>query len=493
MQDTHSTLSIRPIMAALSARILMLYSAQHSATRRDRLCNALRQAIGEGALTAGNRLPSSRLLAVELQLSRVTVEAAYGQLESEGYLMRKTGQGTFVAVTLRAPDVKPAAGGVPQNVTLSRRAATVVASGGCQDPLYPQAFAAGSPELRAFPHQLWRRLTARQQRLGSTLMRYGDPQGWLPLRQAIAAYLAQARGVRCAPEQIMVLTSSQQALQMLSLLLLDSGEEVWMENPGYPGARHAFLCAGAHISGVAVDERGAVPPADGAPRLIYLTPSHQYPTGAPLSLERRLAWLTLAEQKQSWIVEDDYDSEFWYDAQPMPAMQGLRPDGRVIYLGTFSKSLFPSLRLAWMVVPDAFIDPLMRLRSVMDGHSALLPQAVTAAFIEQGHYAAHLRLMRQLYQSRRDLLQEQLNTRLSDPLQLLPCRGGLQMTALLRQGEEAALTRRAAQQQLLLPRLAPCWPGAEFPTQQGWLLGFAALERAEIIAGVNKLAALFRH
>ncbi len=491
MRDTHFALLIRPIMAALTARLLMLYSAQSSATRRDRLCNALRQAIGEGSLTAGNRLPSSRLLAVDLQLSRVTVEAAYSQLESEGYLTRKTGKGTFVAITLRAPGAKDVVTHAPRTVTLSRRAARVVAGGGCQDPLYPWAFAAGSPELRAFPHELWRRLTARQQRQGSVLMRYGDPQGWLPLRQALAAYLAQARGVRCAPEQIIVLTSSQQALQMLSLLLLDNGEEVWMENPGYPGAHHAFLNAGARITGVTVDEQGAVPPADGAPRLIYLTPSHQYPTGAPLSLERRLAWLTLAEQRQSWIVEDDYDSEFWYDAQPMPAMQGLRPDGRVIYLGTFSKSLFPSLRLAWMVAPDAFIEPLLRLRSVMDGHSALLPQSVTAAFIEQGHYAAHLRLMRQLYQSRRDLLLEQLSARLPDQLQLLPCRGGLQLTALLRQGDEAKLTECAARQQLLLPRLAPCWLDAERPAQQGWLLGFAALERAEIVAGVNKLAALF--
>ncbi|PNS10439.1 GntR family transcriptional regulator [Mixta theicola] len=474
-------------MASLSARISMLYAVQTGTTRRDRLCSALRQTISEGSLPAGSRLPSSRLLAAELKLSRVTAEAAYGQLESEGYLCRKTGQGTFVAITVRSPSVSRKTAALP--FTPSARAAAVVASGGCQDPPFPYAFAAGSPELRAFPHDLWRRLTARQQKLhGNALMRYGDPQGWLPLRQALSTYLGQARGVRCKPEQLLVLTSSQQALQMLALLLLDSGEEIWMENPGYPGARHAFHSAGARVTGVAVDEQGAIP-GDGSPRLIYLTPSHQYPGGSALSLERRLAWLALAEKQQSWIIEDDYDSEFWYDAQPMPAMQGLAPQ-RTIYLGTFSKSLFPSLRLAWMVVPEPLVMPLIRLRSVMDGHSAQLPQAVTAAFIEQGHYAAHLRLMRQLYHSRRDLLQERLTALLSERLDILPCRGGLQLTVLLRQGDEAELTARATAAQLILPRLAPCWLN-NLPEQQGWLLGFSALERAEIISGVNRLAALF--
>lgn len=487
MSDTNYPLLTRPIMASLSARISMLYAVQTRTTRRERLCSALRQAISEGSLPAESRLPSSRLLAAELTLSRVTVEAAYGQLESEGYLRRTTGQGTFVAIRMRPPAADKETAALP--FTPSTRAAAVVASGGCQDPPFPYAFAAGSPELRAFPHEQWRRIAARQQKLhGNALMRYGDPQGWLPLRQALSTYLGQARGVRCKPEQLIVLTSSQQALQMLALLLLDSGEEVWMENPGYPGARHAFQSAGARVTGVAVDAQGALP-GDGAPRLIYLTPSHQYPLGSALSLERRLAWLALAEKRQSWIIEDDYDSEFWYDAQPMPAMQGLAPQ-RTIYLGTFSKSLFPSLRLAWMVVPEPLVTPLIRLRSVMDGHSAQLPQAVTAAFIEQGHYAAHLRLMRQLYHSRRDLLQERLSALLPDQLELLPCRGGLQMTVLLREGDEADLTARAAAQQLLLPRLASCWLNQP-PQQQGWLLGFSALERAEIISGVNRLATLF--
>lgn len=476
-------------MASLSARIAMLYAAQNGATRRDRLCGALRQTISEGSLPAGSQLPSSRLLAAELKLSRVTAEAAYSQLESEGYLRRKTGQGTFVAITLRPTSASASRTAAALPFTPSARAATVISSGGCQDPPFPYAFAAGSPELRAFPHDLWRRMTARQQKLhGSALMRYGDPQGWLPLRQALSTWLAQSRGVRCTPQQVIILTSSQQALQMLSLLLLDSGEEVWMENPGYPGARHAFHSAGARVTGVAVDEQGAIP-VEGSPRLIYLTPSHQFPGGSALTLERRLAWLALAEKQQSWIIEDDYDSEFWYDAQPMPAMQGLAPQ-RTLYLGTFSKSLFPSLRLAWMVVPEPLVTPLIRLRSVMDGHSAQLPQAVTAEFIAQGHYAAHLRLMRQLYHSRRDLLQERLTALLPEQLEVLPCRGGLQMTVLLRQGDEATLTAQAAQQQLLLPRLGPCWLSAT-PQQQGWLLGFSALERAEIISGVNRLAALF--
>lgn len=474
-------------MAIITAPLLVLLASQQAETRRERLSATLRQAIALGTLQKGQRLPSSRLMAKDLGLSRVTVEAAYSQLESEGYLLRKVGQGTFVAITMIA-DEKPA----PlrsATLALSQRGQQIVATGGCQDPPYPYAFAAGSPELRAFPHAVWRRITASQQRQrGEQLMRYGDPQGYLPLRQAVARYLGQSRGVRCDAGQVMIISSSQQALQMISLLLLDINDTVWLEDPCYAGARNAFITAGARLSPLALDYQGAQL-GSGTPKLVYLTPSHQYPTGITMNLERRLQWLNFAAASQSWLIEDDYDSEFHYDGMPMPAMQGLDKAGRVIYLGTFSKVLFPSLRLAYMVVPPALIEPLCRLRSVIDGHSAQLPQAITADFMDNGHFAAHLRLMRQLYHSRRDLLLEQLALKLGDRLLPADSHGGLQLTVRLTSGDAQQLSMQAASRGLLLPTLAPLCNGQCAP-QQGWILGFSALERAEIIQAVDKLAQL---
>lgn len=464
--------------------LLQLFQHQATGGLRERLCTTLRLAISRHHLHAGQQLPSTRQLARDLNLSRVTVEAAYGQLESEGYLRRETGRGSFVAITMPAPS---APSGVHQPAHFSARGQQVLATGGCQDPPFPHAFAAGSPELRAFPHETWRRLSSNVQRsLGRDAMGYGDPCGYLPLRRAIADYLALSRGVHCQPEQVMILTSSQQALQLLALMLLDAGDEVWMEEPGYPGARNAFLAAGARIRGIALDDEGALP-TRGSAKLMYLTPSHHYPTGITLSLPRRLAWLDWARRNRSWLIEDDYDSEFHYHERPIPALQGLDRHQRVITLGTFSKSLFPSLRLAWMVVPPALVAPMGQARSVLDGHSALLPQAITAAFLQQGHFASHLRLMRQLYRSRREQLIEQINQRLTPWITPFDSGGGLQLTVKLAQNE-AQLTARAAQIGLLLPRLSPLYAGPA--RQQGWILGYAALTPDEIVAGCDKLHGL---
>lgn len=437
---------------------LFQQSPQAVGTLRERLCAALRQAIHHGALNIGQRLPSSRVLAGDLKLSRVTVEAAYGQLEAEGYLQRRVGQGTFVAIRIAKS-------------------------------LPPQAFAAGSPDLRAFPLALWKQLTAQRLRLqGESLLRYGDPQGYLPLREAIAAHVNQTRGVICDANQVIVLTSSQQALQLIATLLLDSGDSVWMEEPGYAGARNAFISAGAALTPVAVDGDGLrAEPSLPEPRLIYLTPSHQYPTGAALSLARRLALLTLAEKQQAWIIEDDYDSEFHYDGLPIPAMQGLDRRGRVLYLGTFSKSLFPSLRLAYLIVPPTLVEAFVTARTVYDGHSAQLMQAVTAEFIRQGHFAAHIRYMRQLYHSRRDVLLAAVREKLDHFATPAPAAGGLQLSVWLPPGQEAALSRQARRLGILTPGLT-----AQYQTDQaqrdGWLLGFSALTPGEIRSAVERLA-----
>ena len=474
-------------MPLTTVPLISLFASQHAQTLREKLCATLRQLITSGTLQKGERLPSSRLLAGDLSLSRVTVEAAYAQLESEGYLLRQTGRGTFVAIALAEdrrmktlPPVVPPA--------LSARGKQIVATGGCYDPLFPQAFAAGSPDLRAFPHGIWRRLVGQRLRHSpEEMMRYGDPQGLPELREAVARYLGQSRGVRCDPAQVLILTSSQQALQMLATLLCDQGDSVWLEEPGYSGARHAFISAGAEVKGIPLDDQGAVP-AEASPKLVYLTPSHQYPTGIAMSLQRRLQWLATARRQGFWLIEDDYDSEFYYDEQPMPALQGLDEAHRVLYIGTFSKVLFPSLRLAYLVVPPSLVEACCRLRSVMDGHSAKLMQAVTADFINNGHFQAHLRLMRKLYASRRDLLLAELESKLENRLLPLSHSSGLQLTVTLPQGGEERLTDEALKTGVIMPRLSPLY--AAETNQEGWLLGFSALQRAEIIQAVEKLARL---
>jgi GntR family transcriptional regulator/MocR family aminotransferase len=460
--------------------------------RREQLSASLRQAMRNGELRHNDRLPASRVLAMDLGLSRVTVEAAYTQLEAEGYLRRSVGQGSFVAFegftnspSSRARPAAPA-------VELSRRGHRITSGGGCQDPLMPLPFAAGSPDLRAFPLQLWRQLQSRRLNgpQGHALLGYGDPQGREDLREAIAGYLRQSRGLRCSAEQVIVLTSSQQALQLLASLLLDEGDHVWLEEPGYRGAATAFTSAGALLRPIPVDKSGMQPPDVGpVPRLIYLTPAHQYPSGVALSLQRRLQMLDLAKREGCWLIEDDYDSEFHYDGRPMQALQGLQSEQdpeRVLYLGTFSKTLFPSLRLAYMVAPTALIGPLCMARSVQDGHSAQLAQAVTADFVSQGHFAAHLRLMRQLYRQRREVLLQELASKVGAWLRPQPSAGGLQIAALLPAGEEQQLTQRAARLGLMTPGLSGLYLGAA--KLDGWLLGFAALRPAEIQAAVKQLA-----
>ncbi|MES2152492.1 MAG: PLP-dependent aminotransferase family protein [Pseudomonadota bacterium] len=461
-------------------------SAASGQGRRDQLCTALRRAIRAGTLGVGERLPASRVLARDLALSRVTVEAAYAQLAVEGYLHRQVGQGSFVAIDLRTPAPVHVPAGP---AAISRRGQRMLATGGCMEPLLPRAFAAGSPDLRAFPSEVWRRLLNRRLRTeGEQLMRYGDPQGRADLRQAIADYLVQSRGVRCTVEQVLVLTSSQQALQQLALLLLDEGDPVWMEEPGYSGARTAFAATGARIVNLPVDADGARPDAAlAAPRLVYLTPAHQFPTGQALGLARRRALLDMARLCGAWIIEDDYDSEFEYEGRAAPSLQGLDEAGRVIYLGTFSKTLFPSLRLAYAVLPPALVQPLVIARSIGDGHSSQLMQAVTADFITQGHFAAHLRLMRQLYRSRRDILLGAL-TRHLPWAQPLPSTGGLQLCVQLPVGSEKRLTRLAAAVGVETPSLSALYQGQE--KVDGWRLGFAALQPEQIELGVVALTRL---
>jgi len=495
MINTNLTLTIRPIMSprASGSLLFTLFHQQDSASGRNlrqRLCHSLRSAINQGSLQAQQSLPSSRLLASELGISRVTVEAAYSQLEAEGYLQRHTGKGTFVALSSNLV-AKPRSAKMrlsPTTAPLSLRGQQRVQQAGCEDPLQPLPFAAGNADLRAFPLAQWQQLINQQLRYqGQSLLGYGDPQGYAPLRQAIADYLHLSRGVNCQPEQVLVLTSSQQALQLVAQLLLDKGDCVWMEDPGYQGAKNAFFTAGAQVQPVAVDAQGInITEALPTPKLIYVTPSHHYPTGVTLSLPRRMALIELAQQQAAWILEDDYDSEYHYDGQPIPALQGLDPYGRVIYSGTFSKVLYPSLRLAYLVLPPALVAPMTQVRNLSDGHSSQLMQAVTAAFMQQGHFAAHLRYTRQLYRSRRDWLVAQLTEKLGSQLHIEPSGGGMQLACWLPKGQEASLSRQATALGLTTPGLSALYLAPD--ARDGWLLGYSALTPAEISQAVDRLA-----
>jgi len=464
-----------------------MFDADATASRslRERICATVRTAIRGGALHNGERLPATRVLAADLGVSRITAEAAYRQLEAEGYVRRRVGDGTFVEIDVgsRVSDARP-----PETpADWSRHGAQIVRAGGHADPSVAMAFSAGFPDLAAFPVDTWKRLTARRiRRDGASIMGYGDPAGEPALRGAIARYLGQSRGVRCDADQVIVLTSSQLALHLVATMLTDPGDTVWMEEPGYRGARIALSAPGVRLRPIRVDRDGLVAPS-GAPRLIYTTPSHQYPTGVTLSLSRRLALLDSARRSGTYIIEDDYDSEFQYDARPTPAMQGLDEAGRVLYAGTFSKVLFPALRLAYLVVPRSLVRGFVAARTAHDGHPARLSQLVTADFIEEGHFAAHLRRMRRLYHHRRDLLLAELARRVPW------CRpfgtaAGLQLTVTLPRGREAVLTRAATRAGVVTPRLANLY--ASRPPADGWLLGFAALSDEAIVEGVRRLALL---
>lgn len=454
------------------------------ATRREQLCGVLRAASrmqGEAL-----RLPATRQLAQDLRLSRATVEAAYAQLEAEGLIERRHGSGSYWRPQVPSAPGPRGASSVP--AMLSQRGRQLLDVGGCEDPLVPRAFAAGSPDLRAFPWAVWQRLARRRAADAEALGRYQPPQGDPRLRDVLAAHLASARGVRTSADRLLMLTSSQQALFLLGQLLLDPGETVWVEDPGYPGARAAFAAAGARVVPVPVDAEGLAPVAAlPPPRLVYVTPAHQYPLGVRMTPARRAQLLALARRHGSWIVEDDYDSEFHAGSAALPALQSQDPEGRVIYLGTFSKTLMPSLRLAYAALPAGLVRAAVQLRSLVDGHGNGWFQALVADFIEAGHYAAHLRHQRRLVASRRSALLEAVHRHLPWARAYCPEACGLQLCVGLPAGAEARLTRQAAQAGVLAPSLGRLSVGRAF---DGWLLGFAALTPQEIQEATRRLGKL---
>jgi GntR family transcriptional regulator/MocR family aminotransferase len=391
----------------------------------------LQAAILAGRLPSGLRLPSTRALADELLVSRNTVLTAYEQLTAEGYLESVEGSGTFVADVLpehllTTPEQRVHAAPQPRSTEahqpiLSQRAKAQMTSPQIS-PLLPlsangrlRPFSLGMSALDAFPYQLWSRLVTRQaRRMSLGALTYQDAAGYRPLREAIAAHVTVSRRVRCTPNQIVIVAGSQGAFDLAARMLLNQGDPVWMEDPGYVGARGALLGAGAQVVPVPIDHEGLMVDLgiERAPqaRLAYVTPSHQFPLGVTMSLARRLALLKWAKRTDAYILEDNYDSEYRFAGRPLATLQGLDQAERVIYIGTFSKVLAPALRIGYLILPPPLVKPFLMVRRLLDFHMPILEQAALADFMAEGHFTRHLRRMRTLFAERRTALLDALRS-----------------------------------------------------------------------------------
>lgn len=444
-----------------------------------------RDAILAGRYPPNTRLPSTRGLARELRLARNTVDTAFAQLLAEGYIESKRGAGTFVAHTL------------PDEILQARQHLHVAPVPRKQEPNVPPlafalAFNPHAPAFDAFPVALWSKLVARHARsFPRKLMGYTDTAGLWELRVAIADYLNTGRAVNCSPHQVLIVNGSQQALDLSARVLLKRGDAVWMEDPGYFGARGALENNGAQLVPVPIDAEGLNVEAgmQRAPhaRAAYVTPSFQFPLGVTMSLTRRLALLEWAQKNNAWILEDDYNSEYRYTERPLGSLQGLDTQARVIYLGTFSKVLFPALRLAYLVVPDALIDSFVQARLLSAIHSPMLEQRVVAEFITEGHFARHLRRMRTLYAERQERLVNASERYLSGLLTVERKGGGMHLMGWLPQGksDHTAFLRAAEEGIIATPLQFSC---IEPYPRAGLVLGYAAVQERKMNMHVQTLA-----
>jgi len=405
-------------------------SQQHKLPLHRQLYEALRRAILDGKLAAGERIPSSRELTQDLRLSRNTVVAALNQLSVEGYLVSRTGSGTFVNESVPKPATRHQTAQEKQGAVLSRRG-HLLSTTYCATELEIQPFTPGIADFSAFPVALWQRLQNKHWRMTyPEMLDYSYSGGYAPLRRAVADYLRVFRSVPLEVDQVIITSGTQQSLELCAQLLADHSDTVWLEDPAYWGAVKAFMATGLQTHPIAVDEYGMAPTfQDEAtpPRLIYVTPSHQYPTGAVMSLARRHQLLALAQQHNAWILEDDYDSEFRFSGPPIASLAGLDTDGRVLYLGSFSKVLYPGLKLGYLVVPKGLVAPFKQAHYDLNRPGQMPLQAALAEFIEMGHFASALRRARQSYAERRRCLLAALQPCLGRHAQITGAEQGLHL------------------------------------------------------------------
>ncbi|PYK08851.1 MAG: PLP-dependent aminotransferase family protein [Verrucomicrobia bacterium] len=449
-----------------------------------------------------SRLPSSRTLASDLGISRFTVNLAFSRLHAEGYLQSKIGSGTFVAEplpeTFLSARTAKAAPHVERRARLSDRVRNI------PDQRVGKQFdfgIAGPPgvtfvpavaALDEFPIEIWERLRAQVlAKKGAHLLQYASSRGDPDLRKALANYLCDHRGARCHPDQIIITAGTQQAMMISAMALVNQGEVAWIEDPGFYQARRTFGFAGATVVPRPVDREGitiARPLKQRSPKIIYVTPSHQFPLGMTMSLARRTALIDFARVCDAYIFEDDHNSEFRYTGPPLPCLQGLDNVGRVIYSGTMSKILYPSLRLGYILAPEQLVEPMIKIRAVMDQHSPAIDQATLARFLTEGFFLSHIKRMRKVYSDRREFFIEQFNNLLGKYFILEVPEAGLHFVAWVRQKEQMPLITRVCTEIGIRPSpLSSCYMKAE--AELALTFGFAAWSRAQIREGLSKFAA----
>ncbi len=484
------------------APFIQLDPSEKSRPLYRQIYDSIRESILRGEFHSRMRLPATRLLADQLGVSRMTVINAYEQLFAEGYLEGKTGSGTFVAAQLpeeffktpRDPSAEGNGARTARRIPLSDYGRFV----GSHLPALLRdhgatryvPFQHGLGAIDEFPFEIWSKISSRYLKYAKPdSLGYGDPAGYWPLRAAVAAHLRSSRGVRCESEQVIITGGAQNAIDLIGRILLSPRDKVWLEDPGYLGARDVFTSFGAKVIPVPLDAEGmeiknALKKPDA--RLAYVTPSSQFPTGVTMSLSRRMRLLEWARNQDAWIIEDDYDSEYRYAGRPLASLQGLDDSGRVIYIGTFSKTIFPALRLGCLVVPPDLVDVFAATRALTDLHSPQIEQAVLAEFIAEGHFERHLRRMRTLYKTRQQILVNEIRKHLNGTIDIAEADAGMHLVGWLPEGvSDKTVSQRASELGL---RVAPVSNYSLNSTSRGGLLlGYTAFNEKQIKEGVRKL------
>ena len=457
-----------------------------------RLYRALRASILEGALEAGSRLPATRDLARELGVARNTVIHAYDQLQAEGYVYSRQGSGTYVTASLPDACLQSGRGrqrslAAARSPVLSDRGTALVANASVS-PHQLGAFMPGVPDVAAFPFKKFGRIVSALWRTPNpSLLTYSHGGGSQVLREAVAEHVTLTRSIRCDPGQVLITEGSHQAIDLITRILGGPGSLAWLENPGYWGARTIFTMNGLRTAFLPVDTEGMCVPEAGScelPELIFVTPSHQYPLGSVMSLARRRQLLALARQSGAWIIEDDYDSEFRFAGRPIASLLGLEPDAPVIYLGTFSKTLYPGLRMAYLVLPPLLVDAFRTAHAELYRAGSQIMQAALATFMQEGHYAAHIRRMRLLYGQRRTMLVHLVERRLGPGwLNSHGSDAGLHLVLNLPDGvDDTRVVQHAYELGVLARPLSRYYSdNATTVRRQGLLLGYACVQENEMV------------